>query len=243
MASGLYIGTSGWSYKDWKNTFYSGVPQKRWLEHYASIFTSVEVNATFYRQLQEKTYQKWLEATPDSFSFAVKGTRFVTHVRRLKEPEESVLKQKANLAPLEDKLTAVIWQLPGNLEFSRDRLQGLLQALDKWPKVRHALEMRHPSWLVPETAELLRKHSLAVCQSDAPDWPLWNEVTSDMVYIRLHGNRALYQSEYTEEELRSWSRSITAWLKDGLTVHVYFDNTDAGHAPSNALHLKRLTEA
>jgi uncharacterized protein YecE (DUF72 family) len=243
MPGNLAIGTSGWNYKAWKDGFYAGVPQKSWLAHYASVFDTVEVNATFYRQLQEKTYRKWLESTPEGFTFAVKGNRYVTHIKRLKEPEESVLKQKDNIAPLQEKLSAVLWQLPANLEFSPERLKRLVQALDKWPQVGHALEARHQSWFVPEVEELLREHGLAVCQSDAPDWPRWDRVTADPVYIRLHGNRELYQSEYTDDELQAWAEKIRGWRADGLTVQVYFDNTDAGHAPDNAQRLRSLLQA
>lgn len=240
MNAQLFLGTSGWNYKAWKDAFYAGVPQKRWLAHYAERFNSVEVNATFYRQLQEKTYRKWLESTPEGFCFAIKGSRYVTHVKRLKEPQESVQKQRANIAPLQEKAAAVLWQLPGTMEYSTERLKGLLQALDAWPEVRHALEMRHASWFNPEAAQLLERHNTAVCLSDAPSWPRWDAVTADMVYVRLHGNRELYHSEYTQDELHSWAEAVQGWLGEGLTVHIYFDNTDAGHAPSNALTLREI---
>jgi uncharacterized protein YecE (DUF72 family) len=238
----LYIGTSGWNYKEWKESLYQGVPQKRWLEHYASQFESVEINATFYRLLKENTVRSWTERTPEGFAFAAKGSRYTTHTKRLNEPEQSVVKQKQNLDPLQGKLQAMCWQLPASLSKDMSRLQAFAQALGAWPECGHSIEFRDTSWFDEETAECLARHNLAACISDAADWPRWDRVTADLVYIRLHGNRATYQSAYTRDELQSWAESIQAWLAQGLEVHVYFDNTDSGAAVENAFALRSLLQ-
>src|SRR6056297_1684231 len=167
----VFIGTSGWNYKEWKETFYSKVAQKRWLEHYASVFDSVEVNASFYRLLQEKTLDQWMHRTPKDFVFAVKGSRYTTHTKRLKDPDSAVSKQKQNLKPMQKKLWAVCWQLPASLSKDTARLKTFAQALDHWPEVGHAIEFRDASWFDQETADCLADHSLAACISDAADWP------------------------------------------------------------------------
>ncbi len=238
--SELYIGTSGWNYKEWKDLFYQGVAQKRWLEHYASKFRAVEINATFYRLLKEETVKKWAERTPTNFVFTAKGSRYTTHTKRLKDPAAAIGKQKQNLTPLQNKLRAVFWQLPANLSKDMNRLQDLARALDSWPEVRHAVEFRDTSWFDSETAACLSEHNLAACISDAADWPRWDQVTADLVYIRLHGNRDTYQSAYTREELQDWAQSICTWVDEGREVHVYFDNTEAGAAVDNAFELCSL---
>jgi uncharacterized protein YecE (DUF72 family) len=237
----LYIGTSGWNYKNWKDDFYKGVPQKKWLQHYASQFDSVEVNATFYRQLKEDTYRKWLDETPESFTFAIKGTRYATHVKRLKNPEDSILKQRDNVAPLEPKLCAVIWQLPAAQHKDVDRLRDFAESLSRnWPHTAHTVEFRHESWFDEEVASLLEENGLANCLSDAPDWPMWDRVISGVAYVRLHGHTELYRSEYSEEDLARWAERIRGWLGQGKSVHVYFDNTDGNHAFRNGFRLREM---
>ncbi|HMB30211.1 MAG TPA: DUF72 domain-containing protein, partial [Desulfohalobiaceae bacterium] len=132
----IYIGTSGWNYKDWKNNFYSGVKQKEWLEFYSQHFNTVEVNATFYRMLKHETLQNWYTRTPDSFIFAIKGSRYITHIKRLNDPLESIKKQKENVSALSDKLGVVIWQFPASLQKDTTKLQNFAQALKTWPEVR-----------------------------------------------------------------------------------------------------------
>jgi uncharacterized protein YecE (DUF72 family) len=236
----VLVGTSGWNYREWKDTFYNGVPQKRWLEHYASTFAAVEVNATFYRLLQEKTVRQWVERTPENFVFAAKGSRYITHTKRLKEPEAAIGKQQNNLAPMHGKLQVVCWQLPASMQKNMDRLTGFVRALDHWSDVRHAVEFRHTSWFDQETVECLNAHNVGICISDAADWPRWDHVSSDLVYIRLHGNHKTYQSAYSAGELQIWADYAASCRQQGYTVHVYFDNTDLGAAVDNALELASL---
>ncbi|WP_031434006.1 DUF72 domain-containing protein [Methylomarinum vadi] len=234
----LYIGTSGWSYQHWKTCFYHGVARKDWLAFYAEHFNSVEINGTFYRLQQASTLQRWFEQTPASFRFALKANRYLTHNKKLLEPARSVLIERTHAAPLRGKLAVVLWQLPKTVADSPDRLQEFLQALARWPEARHAIEFRHPSWFSDETADCLKEANIANCLSDAGGWPLWERVTTDLVYIRLHGNPQTYASRYTRDQLQHWAGRIKAWLHQQKSVHVYFDNDAECAAPFNARELE-----
>ncbi len=239
--SRLFIGTSGWNYKNWKNDFYQGVPQKKWLSHYASIFNSVEVNATFYRGLKPSTYEKWLQETPQEFCFVIKGSRYITHIKRLKAGRDSILKQRDNVAPLQARLAAVLWQLPANLGKDVPRLKHFAGELAEcWPQTNHVLEFRNSSWFDEDIAGLMQDYHLINCLSDAPDWELWPRVTAGQAYVRLHGHTQLYRSKYTEDELAAWANGARQWLDQGHRVFFFFDNTDNNHAFSDARRLQEL---
>jgi uncharacterized protein YecE (DUF72 family) len=235
----LYIGPSGWNYPQWRHGFYESVPQRQWLAHSASLFTGIEVNGTFYRLLRPEMFARWREEVPDDFAFAIKGHRWATHVHRLADTG-SILTQRETTKPLGDKLAAVLWQLPSGFARNLPRLEAFAEGLGGWPEARHAIEFRHRSWFDDEVAACLARHRIAVCQSDAPRWPLWDCVTTDLVYVRLHGHSRLYRSNYGSRALATWSRRIRAWQRQGHTVHVYFDNTDEGRAPANARSLLNL---
>ena len=236
----IRIGLSGWSYPEWRRGFYKGVPQRRWLAHCAEHFNAVEVNATFYRALRPEIYRRWRDETPADFAFAVKGHRMVTHVLRLTEPRDSVLRERDSLAPLGDKLAVVLWQLPASLHRDDARLAGLIAALGEWTGPRHAIEFRHDAWFCPAVAEALAGAGVANCLSDSPRWKMWRETTTDLAYVRLHGNPRLYASKYEDDALRGWARLIRRWRREGRIVHVYFDNDADGHAPYDALRLKEM---
>jgi uncharacterized protein YecE (DUF72 family) len=236
----VHIGTSGWTYDIWKDLLYAGVPRTRWLQHYASVFNAVEVNASFYHRLKESTFAKWHDETPDAFRFTIKANRYLTHVQRLAFPSRSLNEERDRSAPLGDKLAVVLWQLPAGWHLDLTRLKRFLDRLVKWPSPRHALEFRHTSWFTPEVASLLGAHRVAAVQSDAADWPMWDAVTTDLVYVRLHGHKATYSSRYSSRELAGWVCKVAAWRGEGREIHVYFDNTDAGHAPENAAQLAAL---
>lgn len=233
----IRIGTSGWTYPAWRHGFYAGVPQRLWLTHCAEHFTGVEVNATFYRQLKPDTVAGWREKTPPDFAFAVKGHRFITHVHRLADVDEPLTRAKAGLAPLGDKLAAVLWQLPPSLKKDAALLREFGERLRSWPETRHVMEFRHRSWFDDETRAVLADCGLATCISDAPRWPLWETVTSSLAYVRLHGHERLYASAYGQERLRPWAEKIRTWLAAGNDVHVYFDNDAEGAAPEDAVRL------
>lgn len=232
-----YIGTSGWNYPHWRADFYAGVSPREWLAFCANHFNAVEVNATFYRLQARETFEKWAAQTPEHFRFSIKGNRYLTHNKKLKDPEGPIQKEKEQADALGDKLAAVVWQLPGNFKKRLDRLEAFASALGTWSGVRHALEFRHSSWFDDEVADCLRAHRLGVCQSDAADWPLWGAVTTDMVYVRLHGHTRTYASAYSGSALHRWARQVRGWLAEGRDVHVYFDNDAEGAAPRDALRL------
>lgn len=240
MAATLFIGTSGWNYPEWRDTFYAQVPRKNWLRFNASRFDAVEINATFYGSQRPETFRNWRDQVPPRFRFTMKGNRYLTHTKRLLEPDAAVRRERDHARALGDRLAAVVWQLPANLHCDEQRLAGLLRALGHWRRVRHVIEFRHRSWFRPQVARALCEHRVAVCISDAADWPMWDQVTTDLVYVRLHGHTRTYASRYARRSLTGWAERIERWLAEQRQVHVYFDNSADGHAPADALRLRAL---
>jgi len=240
MPGKAYIGTSGWNYKSWRKDFYGDTPQKQWLPFCAERFTGIEVNGTFYRLQDKSTFQKWRDKTPEGFAFAIKGHRYVTHNKKLIDAEESVIRCRDSASLLGERLAAVVWQLPAFLKKDVERLEKFLKSLRRWSSTRHAIEFRHKSWFNHEVVECLKRGAVAVCISDAPDWPMWEEVTTDVVYVRLHGHTRKYASSYSKPALGKWATRIRRWLQEDRVVHVYFDNDAEGAAPLNALTLLEL---
>lgn len=237
------IGTSGWRYDAWKDDFYEGVPEGEWLAYCGERFTGLEVNATFYRLRERETFRKWRDAVPDDFRFAVKANRYLTHSKKLLDPDEPIRTERDRARALRPKLGAVLWQLPGNLHGDVPRLERFLDALSgEWPDAAHAVELRHRSWFTDEVAAALADADVAVCISDAADWPRWDRVTAGLVYVRLHGHTRTYASAYSGEHLDRWARRVQGWLADGRDVHVYFDNDAEGAAPHDALRLRERVE-
>jgi uncharacterized protein YecE (DUF72 family) len=240
MTARAFIGTSGWNYDSWRADFYGDCPPGQWLSFCAARFSAVEINATHYRLQSLQTMRRWRDATPRDFHFALKAHRYLTHNKKLKDPLGPIRVERDRAAGLSDKLAAVLWQLPHNFHRNLERLERFARALAVWRKPRHAIEFRHPSWFDAGVAACLRAHRIAVCQSDAADWPLWNAVTADLVYVRLHGHEQTYASSYAESALRAWARKVRRWTAEGRDVHVYFDNDAYGEAPRNALRLIEL---
>ncbi|MBM4271959.1 MAG: DUF72 domain-containing protein [Deltaproteobacteria bacterium] len=238
MKSCVSIGTSGWNYGHWRSVFYPPeCPKTKWLQFYAGEFTTVEVNATFYRLPPQATFENWKRNTPEGFLWAVKANRYITHVKRLQDPDESLGRFFRAARSLGEKLGPVLFQLPPALAYNRDVFSRFCETLDKY-RHRCALEIRHKSWLEERVLATLETHGIAFCISDtAGRYPYSEAVTADFIYIRLHGSRKLYVSDYTEEELQAWAEKITRWGRD---TYVYFDNDFAGHAPGNAASLKRI---
>lgn len=232
----IYVGTSGWSYPDWRTVLYGDAPRARWLALYARRFRAVEIDSSFYRRHRPETYRRWAEETPPDFAFALKGHRFLTHVKRLRDVAEPLRFQIEEAAPLGPKLKAFLWQLSGSFRKDLDRLESFAQALaGQESSARHVLEFRHPSWFDREVASLLNRYRLGSCLSDSADWPLWEAVPTDLVFVRLHGRPATYASSYSENELASWVERAETWQREERTVHCYFDNTAGGAAVHNAL--------
>jgi uncharacterized protein YecE (DUF72 family) len=240
--SRFYVGTSGWNYPDWQDDFYAGIMRRDRLKFYAQQFPAVEVNGTFYRLQSPDTFQKWAQETPANFRFAIKANRYLTHHKKLMDPAASVLIEKNHAEALKEKLAVVLWQLPGLVKKDLVKLQQFIAALLQWKNVRHTVEFRHASWFDDETAHYLAEAGIAVCLSDAEAWSMWDRVTTDLVYIRLHGHTQTYVSSYSEPELAQWAERIEQWLKQDKQVHVYFDNTAQGAAPHNALELQKLLQ-
>jgi len=235
-----YIGTSGWAYQGWKYSFYAGVARENWLRHFPRHFNAVEINPTFYGLQSSSTFEKWRNITPESFKFAIKGNKFVTHNRKLVNSAESVSLERERAAHLGGKLAVVVWQLPRGLKKDAERLKGFAAVLNGWHDTRHAIEFRNPTWFDDEIAALMEEYGLAVCMSDAADWPMWDRVTTDLIYIRLHGHSRTYASAYDQLQLQFWAGRIESWLAAGREVHVYFDNDAEGAAPYDALRLITL---
>jgi uncharacterized protein YecE (DUF72 family) len=236
------IGLSGWTYKSWRGRFYpKGLPHNRELAYIASVFSTVEINGTFYSMQRPDAFGRWAEVTPDEFVFAVKGPRFLTHMKRLNEPVAPLANFIASgLLRLGSKLGPVLWQLPPGFRFDRAKLDAFFTLLPRdtmaaaafgrrhdrrlkaraWlrskvrHRLRHALEVRHESFRDPDFIKLLRKHDIALVCADTVEWPLLMDLTSDFVYCRLHGSRELYRSGYSAAEIARWGRRIRAW-RDG----------------------------
>ncbi len=238
----IHIGTSGWTYRAWRDGLYAGIPTKRWLEHAAKTFGALEINGSFYTQIRESTYARWYDETPADFRFALKGHRFLTHYKRLRDCAASIEIQREPTLALREKLAAVVWQLPATFRVELARLQEFATSLQRWPEVRHAVELRHASWFTAETAAILADAGLAVCMSDAPDFPLWDAVTTDLVYVRLHGHTRKYASSYRADHLARWAARIRGWADAGRTVHCYLDNDAEGAAVANALTLREQVD-
>jgi uncharacterized protein YecE (DUF72 family) len=238
------IGCSGWNYDSWRHgVFYpERLPASRWLETYARRFDTVEVNATFYLLPTEKAVQGWVDQTPDDFVFAVKMSRYVTHVKRLRDLPPSLELFYSRLAPLvrSPKLGPVLWQLPPTFRRSDERLAETLEQL---PPGRHAFEFRHPSWFVPDVMELLRERGVALVIGDRPEVRAFqtHELTTDWTLVRFHSGSRGRRGNYSESELREWAERIRAWPVE--EYFLYFNNDWEGFAPRNALRLRQLLGA
>jgi uncharacterized protein YecE (DUF72 family) len=228
------IGCSGWNYDDWRGVVYArGVPKRQWLASYAERFDTVEVNSTFYRLASRSAVAGWARDTPDRFTFAVKASRYLTHVRRLTDLGRGIRRFYAPLEPIAEagKLGPVLWQLPESFPRDDERLARLLQAL---PDGRHTIEFRHSSWFCAHVFGLLRDHGVALTVGDHPERPFQlREATADWWYIRLHYGARGHDGNYSEAELITWARRIAQW-RARRDVYAYFNNDWSGFAPANA---------
>lgn len=260
------VGISGWNYPPWRGVFYpEGLPHRRELEYAAGRLTSIEINGSFYSLQRPELYRDWHDRTPPDFLFSVKGGRFVTHMKKLRGVETALANFFASgVLALGAKLGPLLWQLPPNLGYDESRLANFfallprsttaaaalaarhddkvegraLASTDADRRLRHALEVRHPSFEVPAFHDLLCRHDIAVVTADtAGKWPLLLEPTSDLAYVRLHGDKELYVSGYSDEALDRWAARIAAWRDAGRDVVVYFDNDVKVHAPFDAQRL------
>jgi uncharacterized protein YecE (DUF72 family) len=237
----VHVGCSGWQYKDWRDgAFYPPkLPQRRWLEHYASVFGTVEVNSTFYRLAKPEAVARWVSETPAGFVFTVKASRYLTHIRRLADMAEGIERFYAAIEPLarSPKLGPVLWQLPGNFRRDEDRLAEALAIL---PPGRHCFEFRDESWFTADVLEILRAYGVALVYGDHPARP-WQplELTADWTFVRFHYGHRGRRGNYSETELREWAARLRE-VRTRAEVFVYFNNDWEAFAPRNALRLRAL---
>jgi uncharacterized protein YecE (DUF72 family) len=263
-----FVGISGYDYNGWRGRFYpQELPIRRWLEYASGQFDSIELNGTIYSLKSPAVFERWAAEVPDGgFVFAVKGSRFITHNLKLRNVEASLGNFFASgVLLLGEKTGPFLWQLPGTYRFEADRLDGFMRQLPRdsreaeavarqhdhrlrrgaWVDrvadvaYRHAFEVRHPTYFCDEFFDVLRAHDCAFVVADtAGTFPYAEEVTSDFVYVRLHGSQELYASGYTDAELDEWTGKIQSWRQGGRNVYVYFDNDAKVHAPFDALRLR-----
>jgi len=233
MAAKYYIGTSGWVYPHWRDVFYPPkLPQPKWLEFYTRYFRTVELNNSFYRLPSEQAFSNWRESSPEGFVYAVKVSRFITHIKRLKDVGEPIETFLSRARCLKEKLGPLLYQLPPNMHRNDDRLDSFLSLLPGG--LRHVIEFRHESWLDEGVFEVLRRHNVGFCVFDMPGLPCPLVATAEFAYIRFHGSSGLYFSCYSDEELEDWSSKILALASDLDTVYIYFNNDAEGFAIRNA---------
>jgi uncharacterized protein YecE (DUF72 family) len=237
------IGCSGWNYADWRGRFYpTGLPARRWLAHYATRFDTVEVNSTFYRLARPQAVAAWVADTPEDFVFAVKASRYLTHMKRLTDMDRGVRRLYDGIAPLaaSPKLGPVLWQLPERFHRDDDRLAF---ALERLPAGDHCFEFRHPSWFAAPVYDLLRAHGVALVYGDDPRRPFQAlELTAPWTLIRFHHGARGRRGNYAESELRAWAARLRE-LRAEAAVFAYFNNDWEGFAPRNARRLRALLEA
>lgn len=234
-----YIGCSGYHYDDWKDKFYpETVKKKDWLRYYAQSFNSVEINATFYRLQQESTIKKWIGLVPEDFKFTFKGNRFVTHQKRLNEPNEPVSNFYQSIEPAGNKIGCVLWQLPASLQKHIGKLKRFCEVLN--PDFNNVIEFRHNSWFNQEVYNLLEQYKVGFCILSAPDG-LRDDVitTTTTTYMRFHGYKSWYRGLYTEKELEEWAKKLVD-LKGINNRYIYFNNDIEANAPRNAKMMQEI---
>jgi uncharacterized protein YecE (DUF72 family) len=236
----LRIGCSGWSYRHWKGgVFYpAGLKARDELTWYASRFDTAEINGSFYRLPTDAAVDGWRDRSPDGFVFAWKASRFITHMKRLLDPEEPLALMWSRAERLGDKLGPVLFQLPPQMQRNDERLERFLQVLP--PRRRHAFEFRHPSWYAEAVFDRLREANAALCISDHHHAPAPWTPTADWIYVRGHGPKGRYFGAYPDRTLRDWADRLEAWRQSGRDSFCYFDNDPEGAAPKDALKLEEL---
>jgi uncharacterized protein YecE (DUF72 family) len=231
-----YIGTSGWHYDHWRYLFYPDkLPKAKWLDFYARHFTTVELNNSFYRLPSEEAFAAWRDSSPANFTFAVKVSRFITHIKRLKDVEEPVANFLERAEILKEKLGPLLYQLPPSMHRDDKRLESFLSLLPLG--LEHVLEFRHRSWLDQGVFEILRRHGVGLCVFDMPGLSCPLTATADFVYLRFHGSTGLYYSSYSDDELVGWAKRLGGLAPGMRAAYIYFNNDAEGFAVENAITL------
>lgn len=239
----VWVGTSGWNYKHWKGVVYpADLPARRWLAHYAATFDTVEVNNSFYRLPSEATFRDWAGQVPPGFLFAVKASRYLTHMKKLKEPEGPLDLFLGRARGLGERLGPILYQLPPGWHADVGRLRHFLSVLPADPT--HVVEFRDSSWYAGEVRSALAERGVGFCIHDLRGEPTPQWLTARAVYVRFHGPTArAYAGRYSPEQLRAWAGRIDGWRRAGHDVYAYFNNDDAGNAFANAGELRSLLGA
>ncbi|MFO8024469.1 DUF72 domain-containing protein [Thiohalophilus sp.] len=237
----VYIGTSGWSYGHWQGPFYpENMSSEEQLKFYAEEFSCVEINNSFYKLPDEKTLRHWRNTVTEDFLFTVKASRYITHMKKIKDSSDSVTRFLKHISVLQPRLGPVLFQLPPNWKFNEKRLSEFLASLSR--EFRYTFEFRDRSWLNPRAYEILAKYDTAFCIYDFNGFLSPREVTTDFVYIRLHGPGDAYEGEYDKQSLAGWAGAISSWSSQGKDVFCFFDNDQSGYAPLNARSLKSMIQ-
>ena len=238
----IHIGTSGWHYKHWKGLFYpDGMKQPDYLQHYLNFYNTVEINNSFYRLPSAETFANWRQSVPENFVFAVKASRFITHMKKLKDPQTSLANFLQNVIALEEKLGPILFQLPPRWHCDLDRFHQFLQALPTG--LLYTFEFRDHTWYNEPIYELLRQHNAAFCIYDLEQHLSPVISTANFVYIRLHGPIGKYNGSYSDEALAGWAEVARTWNAEGKTVYIYFDNDIGGHAVVDAQRLIAMVKS
>ena len=244
------VGCSGWNYKSWKGEFYPPeLPSSRWLKYYAERFDTVEINNTFYRLPEASTFAAWAKQAPPPFLMAVKASRFLTHMKRLRDPAEPLDRLFSRAAALGSRLGPVLYQLPGNFHRDLERLDAFLQALPRSiapgarRRLQHVMEFRHPSWYVSETYQLLAANDVAMCLHDKAGSEIAAPAVGPFVYVRFHGTSGHYHGSYDDRALRRWASRLAEQWRTKKDVYAYFNNDPHAVATRNASSLRRFLRA
>ena len=242
MSVKYYVGCSGWHYEHWRELYYPDeLPKTKWLQFYAGQFNTVELNNSFYKLPSEKAFASWRESTPDGFVFAVKVSRFITHIKRLKNLGSAVENFLSRAVLLEEKLGPLLYQLPPNMKRNDELLQNFLSSLP--PGYQHVVEFRHESWIDDAVFDVLREHNVGFCVFDMPGFGCPLVATSDFAYVRFHGGEGLYSSCYSEEELSEWSQRIPRLTRDVKVSYIYFNNDAEAFSVKNAITLENYLKS
>jgi uncharacterized protein YecE (DUF72 family) len=236
ISAKYYVGCSGWHYDHWRGLYYpEGLAKSKWLQFYARQFATVELNNSFYRLPSEKAFTTWRESSPDNFVFAVKVSRYITHIKRLKNLDSAVENFLSRACFLENKLGPLLYQLPPNMRRNDEVLENFLSSLPQ--EYQHVVEFRHESWLDDSVFHILQRYSAGLCVFDMPGFSCPLVATADFAYIRFHGSESMYSSCYSDEELYQWAERIARLGENVKVVYIYFNNDAEAFAVKNALTL------
>lgn len=236
----LRIGCSGFLYDHWRKNFYpEDLSKNYWLEYYSKHFSTVELNVTFYKLPDRETFSKWYLSTPEGFVFSLKGSRFITHIKKIKDCAEPVEAFFSRALLLKEKLGVILWQFPPSLTLDLERLKDFLELLEPY-EMKNTFEFRNKTWINKKVVDLLKKKNVAFCMADWPDFLDKLPLTANFVYIRRHGQEGSYATEYSKELLNKDAKRIKAYLRQKKDVFIYFNNDAFGYAPKNVSELVTL---